>query len=218
MKKNLFRAALIALAITAAPAANAQNNNGGNLLGGLLGAIAGQTSNETAGVVGDILGNILGTSTVSEKSIVGTWSYSQPSVAFESQNVLSQLGGSYASNKIQKKLKKGLEKSGIKPGKCSITFNSDKSFIFTVGGKAQHGTYTISGSNINLTFALSGKTVTANIKQVGNAMQIAMKADRMLQLVSTIATKASAYSSQMGTVAALLSSYSGMYLGMEFAR
>lgn len=215
MNKNILKLAIVAMSMIAAPsAANAQTD----ILGGILGAVAGQTTNDKVGTIANVLGNILGTSAVSEQALIGTWAYTQPSIAFESQNVLSQLGGTYASSKIQKKMKKGLEKAGIKPGKCAITFNKDKTFVFTVGSKTQQGTYTVKGSDLTLTFPYTGKTVNANLKVVAGKMQIAMKADKMLQMVNTVATKASAYSSQMGTVAALLGNYSGMYLGMEFSK
>lgn len=213
MKKGLIKVALVAIAMVAAPlAANAQSN----LLNGVLGTLKSKSS--TVNAVTNIVGNLLGTNNVSESSLVGTWTYSQPSIAFESESVLGQVGASVASSKIQGKMKKGLEKAGIKSGKMTITFNQDKSFVFTVGNRQHKGTYKVDGCNLTLTFAMTGRTVTANVKQNLGSLQLAMKADKMLQVVNTVATKASAYSSQMGTVSALLGNYKGMYLGLEFTK
>ena len=88
--------ALLALGMTLCGNANAQL---GNILKNVAGtAVSKATGNSTAGdVASELIGNLLGTSKVSEKSLVGTWTYSQPCVAFESENVLTSLGSSMVS-------------------------------------------------------------------------------------------------------------------------
>lgn len=181
-----------------------------NILGGITG------SSSTAKAATDIIGNILGTSKLTEKSLAGTWIYTQPCVAFESENVLSNIGGSVASSKIEDKMKKALTKAGIKEGKCTLTFNTDKTFNMTVGKKKLTGTFEVSGSDLLLTFNSPNKTIKTNAKLTLGTLQLAMNADKMLEIVNTIATKASAYSSQMSTISTVLSQYKGMYLGMKF--
>lgn len=214
MKKFIIKLALVALVMVAPASANAQS-----FLDGLKSVVTGVTGSEdTTNALTNIVGNLLGTSVVKESSLVGTWKYSQPSIVFESDDVLSNLGGSVASSKVQSKLKTGLEKAGLKKGKVTITFNKDKTFAIKVGSKTQEGTYAVEGNNLTLTFKYSGRAITMNVKQSLGQLQIAMKADKMLQLVSLVATKASAYSSQMSLVSSLLGSYKGMYLGMEFTK
>ena len=167
-----------------------------NILGGIMG------SSSTAKAATDIIGNVLGSSKITEKSLAGTWTYTQPCVAFESENVLSNIGGSVASSKIEDKMKKALAKAGIKEGKFTVTFNEDKTFAMAVGKKKLSGT--------------PNKTIKSNAKLSLGTLQLAMNADKMLEIVNTIATKASAYSSQMGTISTVLSQYKGMYLGMKF--
>lgn len=212
MKKNIFRIAIVAMVTFAMPTiANAQISD---ILNKAKDAVAGSSS--TGKTVTNVLGNILGKGKVSEASLKGTWVYTEPCVAFESENVLSNVGGSIASEKVEEKLKKALEKAGIKAGKMTLTFNDDKSFAMTVGKKSLAGTYELSGSDLTLTFNSPKKSIKTNVKITLGTLQIAMNADKMLEIVNTIATKASAYSSQMATISTLLSQYKGMYLGMKF--
>lgn len=208
MKKTIIKIAIVAITAFIAPATmNAQ-------LSEILNAIKGSSS--TANTVTDIVGNLLGSGKVSEASLKGTWVYTEPCIAFESNDVLSKIGGSVASTKIEDKFNAALTKAGIKPGNVTITFNEDKTFAITVGKKTFSGTYEINESELDLTFKTTGRTIKTNVKLSLGTLQIAMNADKMLDIVSTIATKASAYSSQMATISSLLGNYKGMYLGMKF--
>ena len=210
MKNTIIKIALMAMAAFVAPTTmNAQ-------LSDILNAIKGSSS--TASTVTDIVGNLLGSGKVSEASLKGTWEYTEPCIAFESDDVLSKIGGSVASSKIEDKFNSALTKAGIKPGNVTITFNTDKTFSMTVGKKTLSGTFDVNGSELNLTFKTTRKTVKTNVKISLGTLQIAMNADKMLEIVSTIATKASAYSSQMSAISSLLGNYKGMYLGMKFQK
>ena len=210
MKKTIIKIALMAMVAFFVP--NTMNAQ----LSDILNAIKGSSS--TANTVTNIVGNLLGSSKVSEASLKGTWVYTEPCIAFESDDVLSKLGGSVASSKIEDKFNTALTKAGIKPGNMTITFNADKTFSMTVGTKTMSGTYTVSNSDLNLTFKMPAKTIKTNVKLSLGNLQIAMNADKMLDIVSAIATKASAYSSQMATISSLLGNYKGMYLGMKFQK
>lgn len=208
MTKTNFKIALIAIMAFLAPTTmNAQ-------LSDILNAIKGSSS--TASTVTDIVGNLLGSGKVSETSLTGTWVYAEPCIAFESDDILSKLGGSVASTKIEEKFNAALTKAGIQPGNVTLTFNDDKTFSMIVGKKTISGTYEVDGSDLNLTFKRPAKTVKTNVKISLGTLQIAMNADKMLEIVTAIATKASAYSSQMSTISSLLGNYKGMYLGMKF--
>lgn len=210
MKKEIIKITLVAIMAFIAPTAmKAQLSN-------IINAIKGSSS--TANTVTDIVGNLLGSGKVSAANLTGTWAYTEPCVAFESDDVLSKLGGSVASTKIEDKFNAALTKAGIKPGNVTMTFNTDNTFAMTVGKKTLSGTYEVSGSDLNLTFKTTGKTIKTNVKISLGTLQIAMNADKMLDIVTTIATKASAYSSQMSTISSLLGNYKGMYLGMKFQK
>lgn len=239
MKKNIIKIALVAMAAFLMPATmNAQldgilknvlggsktdkttteqsttTTSTGNAVTNILTGLTG--SSTTANAVTNIVGNLLGSGKVSESSLEGTWVYTEPCVAFESEDVLSKVGGSVASAKIESKLNTALSKAGIKAGKLTITFNADKTFALALGKKNLTGTYEVSGSDLILTLNKPAKSIKTNVKLSLGTLQIAMNADKLLEIVNAIASKASAYSSQMATVSTLLGNYKGMYLGLKF--
>ena len=72
-------------------------NSANAQLGGLLKNMATSAASSAAttvtgsSAVGDVVANLLGTATVSENTLVGTWTYSQPAVVFESEDVLKNV-------------------------------------------------------------------------------------------------------------------------------
>lgn len=214
MKKSIIKIALVAACALIMPVtANAQLSDLFNKAKTLFSG-----SSSTTSAITNVVGDLLGNSKVTAQKLEGTWSYTQPCIAFESENTLNKIGGSVASSKIESKLKTGLEKAGIKEGQVTITFKSDKTFQITTGKRTISGTYQVEGSDLQLTFKTTKKTIKTNVKLSLGTLQIAMNADKMLQIVNTIATKASAYSSNMKTVSTLLSQYKGMYLGLKFKK
>jgi hypothetical protein len=214
MKKSIIKIALVAAAAFLMPSTmNAQFadllNKAKSLFGG---------SSSTTSTITNVVGNLLGNTKITAQKLEGTWSYTQPCIAFESESTLNNIGGSVASAKIEEKLKAGLDKAGIKEGQMSITFNADKTFYISTGKRQISGTYEVEGSDLSLTFKTTKKTIKTNVKLSLGTLQIAMNADKMLQIVNTIATKASAYSSSMKTVSTLLSQYKSMYLGLKFKK
>lgn len=214
MKKSIIKIALVATAAFLMPSTmNAQFadllNKAKSLFGG---------SSSTTSTITNVVGNLLGNTKITAQKLEGTWTYTQPCIAFESESTLNNIGGSVASAKIEEKLKAGLDKAGIKEGQMSITFNADKTFYISTGKRQISGTYEVEGSDLSLTFKTTKKTIKTNVKLSLGTLQIAMNADKMLQIVNTIATKASAYSSSMKTVSTLLSQYKSMYLGLKFKK
>ena len=65
----------------------------------------GNLSKVVSSAVGkDVSSIITGKNNVSKENIVGTWTYKQPSISFESNDLLKQAGGQLTSAAIEKKL------------------------------------------------------------------------------------------------------------------
>lgn len=214
MKTSIIRIAMVVAAAFFMP--STMNAQFADLLNKAKSLFSGTSS--TANTITNVVGNLLGSTKITAEKLEGTWSYTQPCIAFESENTLNNIGGSVASAKIEEKLKTALDKAGIKAGQMSITFNADKTFLISTGRRQISGTYQVEGTDLLLTFKTTKKTIKTNVKLSLGTLQIAMNADKMLQIVNTIATKASAYSSNMKTVSTLLSQYNGMYLGLKFEK
>ena len=217
MKKNMLRVAFVALGMMFCGNANAQ-------LGDLLKNVAGEainkaTGNSTVGnVAADLVGNLLGTAEVTEKTLVGTWSYSQPCVAFESENVRATLGSSVVSTKVEKTMQNGLTKVGFTSGKVVMTLNEDKTGTIQYNGKPVNINWAVEGTNLKLTFPIVNKGVTMNVKQTGGELQVAMKSDKLLTLLNAITEKAGTVNGSLGTLNTLTKNVKGMYMGLKFTK
>lgn len=180
---------------------------------GLLGAAGG---NATTSIVGSVLSSLLGASTTTQASLVGSWTYSEPAVSFESNNVLAQLGGSVASTKIQSTMASQLSKLGFKAGATTFVFNSDGTMTYSIGTKQGTGTYKFdkSSGKMTLTGALGVTNITCYAVVSGNTLQMLFDADKILALATGISGKTSATSS----ISQLLNSYTGMKLGWAMVK
>ena len=213
----MLKVALLALGMMVCGNANAQLSNVLKSVAGT--AISKATGNSTAGdVASDLIGNLLGTSKVSEKSLVGTWSYNQPCVAFESEDVLTTLGSSMVSKKVESTMQKGLTKVGFNSGKVVMTLKEDKTGTIEFNGKNIVVNWAVDGSDLKLTFPIVDKGVTMNAKLTGSELQLAMKADKLLTLLNTITEKTSTVNSSLGTLNTLTKNVKGMYMGLKFTK
>ncbi|MBO4663333.1 MAG: DUF4923 family protein [Bacteroidaceae bacterium] len=159
---------------------------------------------------------IIGTQGVSASAIKGTWAFSEAVLAFKSQEQEASLGSSAPVTKAQTYLQKGLEKAGISSGKVSFTFNDNGTLAVTVGDKTFNGTYTLEGSNISITGI--GKSTTANISLTGGKLQLAMPADKLIALTQSVSATATQASTTLSTVAGLLNSLQGTYVGLVLTK
>ena len=213
----MLKVAFVALGMMLCGNANAQLSN---ILKNMAGeAVNKATGNSTVGnVAADLIGNLLGTAEVTEKTLVGTWSYSQPCVAFESENVLASVGSSLVSTKVEKTMQNGLTKVGFTSGKVVMTLNEDKTGTIQYNGKPVNINWAVEGTNLTLTFPIINKGVTMNVKQTGGELQVAMKSDKLLTLLNAITEKAGTVNSSLGTLNTLTKNVKGMYMGLKFTK
>ena len=217
MKKILI---VCLLAFTAGFSAQAQG------LGSLLKSAAssaaskvtGSSSSTASSVLGSVFGNLLGTSTVSESSLEGTWTYSEPALVFESSNVLTNIGGAVASNAAAKKLDKICQKVGLKKGKVVLTLNSDKTCKVTISGKTISGNWSVSGSTLTLSGLANLAKVNMNVAISGSNLQIAMNADKLMSLVGAAGSAAASVSSSLSSISTILNKFDGAQIGLQFSK
>lgn len=175
--------------------------------------------NTGTSILGSLLGNLLGTSTtLSQKSIEGTWSYSGANCVFESENLLAKAGGAVAANKIENDINTQLAKVGIKNGSCSFTFNSDNTYTANIGGRTISGNYTLNTKKktMTLTYLAGLAQMTPHVAMQNGQLCLLMEGNKMLNLLKTVS--ALSKSSSMSTVSSILGNYSGMYVGMKLSK
>lgn len=212
MKRIKSFAAIVAASLTLASCGfgttgQTATTNNGTALGGDVLQQAG------VGILGTILGNILG-GTTTQQSLVGSWTYAGPKLVFESENILSQIGGQVLSNNIEQKLGTYLEKMGFKAGKSVLTFGNDGNCSFALGSRTLPGTYSYDQKTNKLT--LNGLFVTGQLPctvtvQNGQLLML-FDADKLLSIATAVGSKGS---SSLGSI---LGSYKGLKLGWAMNR
>lgn len=214
MKKNFFAAALVSASLLFAGCGFGTT--------GTTGALPTGNTNQTSAlaqagtsVLGTLMSSILG-NTTTKNSIVGIWTYSKPKIAFESQNILAQIGSSVASSKIESTLDKQLKKLGFQAGKTTLTFNNDGSCTLVRSGKSFPGTYTYDAKSslMTITGAFGVTTIKPTVNVMGNELYMMFDADKLMSAMNVLAS-ATSYTS---TLSNLLGNYNGLKLGWTMTR
>lgn len=168
--------------------------------------------------VGTQLTSVLtGKNNVTKETIVGTWSYQEPSVIFESSNLLKSAGGQLASATIEKKLATQFAKVGITPGKFLITFGNDGTFSTSKNGTATtSGTYAINGTKITFSY-LQGTANMSGYAQIQNGLlSLSFDSSKLLGVLGKISKYTS--NSTLSTISSLAGSFDGMKTGLAFTK
>ena len=205
MNKIKSIAAIVAASLTLASCGFGTTGNTGN---------TGTTTTTTnaAANAGDLLGTVLSSilgNTTTQQSLVGTWTYSGPKVVFESENILSQLGGQVVSNNLEQKLGTQLQKMGFSAGKSALTLNNDGSCSLVLGNRTLPGTYVYdaSANKMTLTGVLGVGQMTCTVSTQSGQLYMLFDADKLLAVATSLSSKSTS------SLASILQSYSGLKLG-----
>jgi hypothetical protein len=158
------------------------------------------------------------------KTIIGTWKYSQPGVKLSSENTLSELTAAAATTTIQKKIAPYYEIVGIKAGICKFVINEDGTFSSTFGQRTFSGTYTFEPKTNALSLKYGGTNAAASLVNMGaipayaymngDKLQIVFPMDKLLNVITSLGSSVESLS----TITELFKSYDSMKIGFEFTR
>ena len=206
--KKMISAAIIAASLTLAGCGFGTTGTGTSATN-----TTAQTTEALGGLLGTILGNILGGAT-NQQSLVGSWTYAGPKLVFESENILSQIGGQVVSSNLEAKLGTQLQKMGFSAGKSTLTFNSDNTCTLTVGSKTLPGTYVYDSSSHKLTMTgvLGVGQVSCTVSVQAGQLLMLFDADKLLAVATSLSSKSTS------TLSSLLQSYSGLKLGWAMSK
>ena len=226
---------IVSLVLTIAVATGASAQSWKDLLGKVATEVAGEVSSnsETGSAVVNVLGSLLGNSlTLSAEAIEGTWSYEGVACILESENALSEIGGTVVTGQLEAKMDGMLSKVGIKPGNCSFVFNKDGACTILVGKYTIDGTYTLVPEEkvMNLSFMYGKLNLKANVAYEIQNLNIVFKADKLLNFIKSVTSALSnnatgeqlqqlnSISQTAATLGTLLNAYDGMMLGAKMTR
>lgn len=215
----------VANAAAAASTSNTSNSTnsttGSNVLGSVVNSAlttatsSGAVSESTGNLLNTLLTTVAGDITTTATTVVGTWSYTQPSVQFESENYLTQAGGAAIAEKLQTKLASIYKLAGIKTGALTFTFKADGTMSYGVGSINRSGTYVFDAATktLNVT-TTAGAKFRFFVTVTGNNMYLTLDGSKFLSFMKTLGSKFSVLS----TASTLASSYQGMKVGFCFEK
>lgn len=180
----------------------------GNILGDILDAAAnGQT-------IGNVLGSVLGTTVMTKQQLIGTWTYSQPGVAFTSDNLLAQAGGEVAASTIKQKVLPIYQKVGIKSSNTQVQFKQDGTYVAVIAGKQLSGNYTFDEKTQKITMSSLLLNMNCYAKRNSDGIALLFEGSKLLTLLQTMSALSGNTSVQ--TIGDLSKNYDGLRLGFDF--
>ena len=230
MKKIVFSLMLL-LAVSAGASAQSWKD----LLGKAVSEVADNASSTAAGsAVTNILGQILGSSlTLSYEALEGTWDYEGVACVLESEDALSNIGGSVVTGTLESKLDEKLALLGVTKGNCSFTFAKDSTCVINVGRYTINGKYELNVEEkvIVFTFMYDKLPIKTYVSYEIQTLNIVFKADRLLSFIKNVASYFSnngatgaqqgqlqAALQAVGAMGTLLENYDGMMLGAKLSK
>lgn len=186
------------------------NNTGGNILSEVLGNMG------NVNTVGNVLSSVLGIDKPSERDLIGTWRYSEPEVAFTSDNTLAKAGGEVAAAQAKAKLAESYKSIGLKHDNTQLTFNSDKTFSGRILGRSLSGTWTYDNNNQKIMMKTLLFTIPVYAKRTTTGMSYLMESKKLLTILQTVSALSG--NSTVQTVGDLSKNYDGIRMGFEMKR
>lgn len=186
------------------------NNTGGNILSEVLGSMG------NVNTVGNVLSSVLGIDKPSERDLIGTWRYSEPGVAFTSDNTLAKAGGEVAAAQAKAKLTESYKTIGLKHDNTQLTFNSDNTFSGRILGRSLSGTWTYDNSNQKIMMKTLLFTIPFYAKRTTTGMSYLMESKKLLTILQTVSALSG--NSTVQTIGDLSKNYDGIRMGFEMKR
>ena len=212
MKKIFISMVVIALTVCGC---GTNANIGTAVLNDVL--TGGQNANgtvNTSDVVGNILQSVLGGNTkLTQKQLVGTWTYTRPGCAFTSEKLLAQAGGEVVASEIKAKLQPSFQKVGINSSNTQVTFNQDGTFSAKIAGKSWSGKYTFDATNSKITMQGLLLNVNCYAKRNSDGIGLLFESKKLLTLLQTMSALSGNQTLQ--TVGELSNNYDGLRMGFD---
>ena len=187
---------------------------------GAIGSLfGGHKKASTIVTVVKILGSVLGQfyDTTTKTALVGKWSYDEPAIQFESENLLKKAGGVVASQDVADKLTPYFETLGFKPGSISLELREDNTCTYTLGGQSFNGTYDFDDTNKKLTLKTPFFPLpAAYLSIVNDQMAVTYDSSKLLNLVQVVGQVSN--QPTLSAVSQLANSYDGMKTGFTFKK
>lgn len=159
---------------------------------------------------------------LSQKDLIGTWTFEGTAVRLETDDILKKAAGEIAASKAEEKLDEYCRKYGLTAKAGAFTFKEDGTFESTTGKNTQKGTYTLKGDKLTLKYG-NGKhiknigSLTATVKRESSGeISLLWDASRMIDVFTAITAKTS--NATLQSISTLLQGYDGLKVGIRLKK
>lgn len=173
-------------------------------LGGILG------NGET---IGNVITSVLGLTKVTQRDIIGTWSYYQPGCAFTSEQLLKKAGGEVVAAEIKSKVKPYYDKAGVSSSNTQVSFGEDGRFSAVIAGKQFSGTYTYDEAQSKISMKSLLFTVNCYPKRNAGSMAFLFEASKLLTVLQGLSALNG--SVELQNIGELAKQYDGVRIGFD---
>ena len=207
MKQKILTMATAILMLSSCGFGTASNVTGNNA----------QTST-TGSTVGNILQSVLGLDKITQKNLIGTWSYNQPGCAFTSEALLAKAGGEIAATQVKEKLQPIFDKAGLKASNTQVTFKEDGTFSAKIAGKSWNGKYTYDEATNKITMSGLLLNVNCYAKRNTSGISLLFEASKLLTLLQTMTALSGGSSATLTTINEIAKNYDGLRVGFDMKK
>lgn len=174
------------------------------------------------GKLGQEVGKHILSDSLSQKDLIGTWTFEGTAVRLETDDILKKAAGEIAASKAEEKLDEYCRKYGLTAKAGAFTFKEDGTFESSNGKTTQKGTYTLKGDKLTLKYG-NGKhiknigSLTATVKRESSGeISLLWDASRMIDVFTSLTAKTSNASLQ--SISTLLQGYDGLKVGIRLKK
>ena len=185
----------------------------GDILGGVLGSVLGGLGSQNT--IDGLLGLVIGSVKVQESELYGTWYYTQPAVAFTSENLLAKAGGAVAAETCKDKLLPVYNGVGISAQNTQFQFTQNHQFAGKFKGIPLSGTYTYDPSSGTIRLQTMLFSTNAYITRTTSGLGLTFESKNLLKVLQVAAAMSG--NSTLQTVGDLSKQYEGVRLGFDIA-
>jgi len=168
------------------------------------------------GTIVNALTSVLGMDKITQKSLIGTWTYSGPGCAFTTEKTLAKAGGEIAATQVKEKLQPIYQKVGINSSNTQFTFKEDNTYTAMVAGKQLSGKYTYDESNGKI--QLQGLLLTLNctVKNVSGGIGLLFESKKILTLFQYLTALSGNETTQK--IGEISKNFDGVCMGFELKK
>ena len=163
--------------------------------------------------IGNVITSVLGLTKVTQRDIIGTWSYYQPGCAFTSEQLLKKAGGEVVAAEIKSKVKPYYDKVGVSSSNTQVTFGEDGRFSAVIAGKQFSGTYVYDEAQLRISMKSLLFTVNCYPKRNANSMAFLFEASKLLTVLQALS--AINGSVELQNIGELAKQYDGVRIGFD---